>query len=101
MSKSKCYAMYKTLINVFTFNDIWGNKVYTNIIGVGNNYIKNKRVPKVNYSVQQFDKNNVYIRTFDKLSDAVIFIKNKWHKTYASNIKRVCYGKQKSAYGYI
>ena len=73
----------KTIIQSF------GEKVMTAQETVRKNYGK---------KINQYDKNLVFIKSFDTIADAERSL-NK--KPYSTHIRDVCNGKRKTAFGYI
>lgn len=102
IQKTICYKRYQSIMSIHTFNDIWFYRIYPYILPtVENNYIKNKRNKPADFSVDKYDLNGNFIKTYNTITEAVIDIKGYWNKNFASTIRLVCRQKQKTAYGYV
>jgi len=93
-------SKFKVKMNYNTFQDIWYGKTYPYIkASVENNIIKNKC--KKDYSVVQYSKEGLFIKTFDSIKTAIVEIKGYYDPNAVGNVYETCIGKRKSAWGYV
>ena len=65
------------------------------------NQVTQKPYASMTKQVKQYSKDGEYIRTFDSITEAALFMKpNSNKKVTGSCISAVCHGRRKTAYGY-